>query len=472
MTAIMNAQNDSLTPQMFGLDKAQTDVDRYYVIYNMHKTACTDGKPVSYSGIGELNIEIPADAQPIPLNGSCDFQHLVLNVTNNSKPLYLFALTQPADTINISKEQVDSGDFSDLSCMDSDSTYLIILQDDSAWVDKRQGYSYGHKRKDILLVDKRHAINRPVMPYNTEETKLSACICPVTRDVKLISRITINRAAGNRYKTYCFDVQNQCNVDMSDITINTPPSRFYADAAIRIYNSVNVRLRDIVINGTYSQTEYYGYGVEMNNVWRSQIVNMKAQASWGIFGNNNINEVALDSCDINRYDIHCYGRDVVMRNCTFSNLYNQFSSVYGKVVFENCIFNNQIPVLLESSYNAYTPFDLFFYDCIFNINSKRNYLVDARDLSDIRNTRSEVRNKNLPNITISHPTVILTDNVRKWYMFHFSKVTYTDKVGHVQHIDINEIIVKNGRLRLKTSNMNFPHSYPIEFPFHNKIVVE
>lgn len=469
MTSLLNAQNDSLTPKMFGLDKAKSDVDRYYVLYNMHKAARIVGKPVNYSGIGELNIEIPADAQPIPLTGGCNFQHLVLNVTNNSKTLYLFALTQPTDTIHVSKEQVDSGDFSDIARMDTNTTYLLILQDDSIWVDKRQGYSYGHKRKDILLVDKCRAINRPVMPYNTEETKLSACICPATRDVKLISGLTINRADSNRYKTYCFDVQNQCNVDMSDITINTPPSDFYADAAIRINNCANVRLRDIVINGTYSQTNHYGYGVAMDNVWRSRIVNMKARANWGIFGNNNINEVVLDSCNINRYDIHCYGRDVVMQNCTFSNLYNQFSSVYGKVVFENCIFNNHIPVLLESSYNAYTPFDLFFYNCTFNINSKRNYLVDARDFTNTRNTRSEVKRKNLPNITLSRPTIILTDNVAKLYMFHFNNVTYTSNVGHIERIDVKQISVKGGKVQLKVCNKDFPHANPIKFPLRNQI---
>ncbi len=469
ITTILNAQNDSLTPKMFGLDKAKSDVERYYILYKMHKSANLFNKPVSYNGIGELDIEIPADARPIPLNGSCDFQHLVLNVTNNSKAIYLFSFTQSTDTIHVSKEQVDNGDFSDIARMDSASAYLLILQDDSVWVNQRQGHSYGHTRKDILLVDKRHALNRTIMPYNTEETKLSARICPATRDVKLIANLTINRADSNQYKTYCFDVQNQCNVDMSNITINTPPNDFYADAAIRVNNCANVRLRDIVINGTYSQTDHYGYGVSMDNVWRSTIVNMKARANWGIFGNNNINEVELDSCDINRYDIHCYGRNVMMRNCTFSNLYNQFSSVYGNVVFDHCVFKNHIPVLLESSYNAYTPFDLYFYNCTFSINSKRNYLVDARDLTNKQNTRPEVAAKNLPNITMIRPTLILTDDVSKFYMIHFSSVSYMKNVGHINHIDIDLISVRGGKIQLKICNKDFQHASPIRFPLRNQV---
>ena len=468
MAFMANAQTDALTPQMFGLQKAKTDVDRYYVLYNMHKAARILGREVDYSGIGELNIELPADAQPIPLNNGCDFSGLVLNVTNNNKKgMYLFTLTQPTDTIHISKEQVDSGDFSEISRLDT-NTYLLILQDDSSWVDKRQGYSYGHTRKDILVVDHHHAVNQTVMPYNTPGTQLRASICPATHNIKVIAGITINRHAGDSAKTYCFDVQNQFNVELRDITINTPENNFYADAAIRINNSANIRLNRVNINGTYSQTNHYGYGVSMDNVWRSQIVNMKARANWGIFGNNNINEVVLDSCDINRYDIHCYGRDVIMQNCTFSNLYNQFSSVFGKVVFENCVFNNHIPVLLESSYNAYTPFDLYFYNCTFRINSKRNYLVDARDLTNTRNSRPEVGPKNLPNINMSRPTFILTDDVSKLYMFRFSSVSYTGNVGNINRIDVKQISVKGGKVQLKVCNKDFPHKQPINFPLRNQ----
>ena len=470
MAFLSNAQTDALTPQMFGLQKAKSDVERYYVLYNMHKAARILNRGVDYSGIGELNIEIPADAQPIPLNNGCDFSGLVLNVTNNNKKgMYLFTLIQPTDTIHISKEQVDSGDFSEISRIDTTS-YLLILKDDSIWVDKRQGYAYGHTRKDILLLDNKHAVNRPIMPYNTPETQLSASICPATRDIKVISNITINRHAGDSAKTYCFDVQNQFNVELYNITINTPENNFYADAAIRINNSANIRISNVTINGTYSQSNHYGYGIAMDNVWRSRIVHLRARANWGIFGNNNINDVQLDSCDLNRYDIHCYGRDVYMRNCVFSNLYNQFSSVYGSVIFENCTFNNHIPVLIESSYNAYTPFDLYFYDCTFRINSKRNYLVDGRDLTNTRNSRPEVKSKNLPNISMSRPTFILTDDVSKLYMFRFSSVSYTGNVGNIERIDVKQLSVKGGKIQLKVCNKDFPHKQAINFPLRNQVI--
>lgn len=460
-----------ISPYLFGLATAESDTDRYWALYNTHKTAMDLGAEVSYDSIEELSIAIPKDAKSIPLGNSTDFGHLVLKVTNTSKNFYLFQMSQPTDTLEVDKALIDSGDFSGIAEI-SQGAYLLLLQDDSLWVDKRQGHSYGHTRKDVLYVENGIAQNKPIMPYNTPETKLRVRYCRATPQPKVIRGITIQRQKESTSKTYCFDVKNEYNVVLEDVEITTPNSEFYADAAIRINDCARVLLDSVRIFGTYSQSNHYGYGISMDNVWKSEIRHLKAKAKWGIFGNNNINEALLDSCDLNRYDVHCYGRQVVMRNCKFNNLYNQFSSMYDSIIYENCLFDRHVPVLLESTYNAYTPFELVFRNCVFNVSSSRNYIVDVRDLSDIRNSRPEVAKKCLPNIAIYQSTFKLVEPVQKVYMFHCSAVSYTDYVEYVDRIDIKGLKVRGGAIMLKISNKDFPHEKKFDFPLYNHIIGE
>ena len=153
-------------------------------------------------------------------------------------------------------------------------------------------------------------------------------------------------------------------------------------------------------------------------------------------------------------------------------MYNQFSSVYGSIIYENCLFDRHVPVLLESSYNAYTPFELVFRNCQFNVTASRNYIVDARDLSNVRNSRPEVAKKNLPNITMEQPTFKLLEPVQKVYMFHFSAVSYTEYVEYVDKIDIQNLKVRGGAVMLKISNKDFPHEKKFDFPLYNHIIGE
>lgn len=461
-------QKTPISPCSFGMEEAKTDIERFYALYNTHVAAIEQGVDVDYDGIDRLNIEIPADAKPIPLTSYNIFHSLVLNVRNNSKNFYLFRLSQPTDSIDVSKEQIDGGDFGTVKELRT-GKFLIVLQDNRLWVDQRQGYKYGHTRKDILLIEDGKAANQPIMPYNTPETQPAVSYCPVTDDFKVISDIVINRTPDSKFKTYCFDVKNQYNVELCDIIINTPKSELVADNAIRITNCADVTLEYVKINETYSRKDYYGYGILMDNVWDSKIRNLTSHSDWGIFGTNNISEALLENCNINRYDIHCYGRNATIRNCTFDNLYNQFSSMYGQLKFERCIFNKHIPVLIESTYNAYTPFDIEFDRCVFNINGRCNYLVDARTLSDIRNSRPEVADKNLPNITLNNCIVNLFENTNRLYMFHFTHVHYTDTVGYLEQIYIDNLKVHGGKVVLKVGNKDFKHN-KLTFPMYNQEV--
>lgn len=110
----------------------------------------------------------------------------------------------------------------------------------------------------------------------------------------------------------------------------------------------------------------------------------------------------LKDCDINRWDIHHYGKDITLRNCTVSNVYNQYSSVYGTITYDGCTFNNCIPHLIDHSYNAYTKYIVRFRNCTVNTGSKYSRLFLFNRNDNLTNPRHELAEKFWPDVKIEN----------------------------------------------------------------------
>ena len=408
----------TVSPFDFGLAEAETDSARYEALYKTHMYALSVGADVSYQGIGTLTVEVTDSSRTIPLTRHNNFDGLNLIVKNTAKAHYLFSMTDTAwQEIALEPGKVDSGDLRAFPELAS-GTILLVLEDLHPWVANRTGYKYAAMRKDILLVHNGSAYNRPISPYSTDSTLMRAKFHLTDNSLKTITDLTITRDTSSTSKTYCFNINGINNLKISKLSIYTPDTKnLYADAAINIDNCANLQMEDVLIEGTYSRTNNYGYGIQMNNVWNSRFVRLTAHANWGIFGTNNLSNTTLRNCDINRFDIHCYGRDVHVFNCQFVNLYNQFSSLFGELRFEGCRFTEFIPVLLEPSYNAYTAFDLTFKDCVFDATSYRNYLISGGKLDSPRNSRPELAQKCWPNVHIQNMTVNVPSAVSKVALF-------------------------------------------------------
>ncbi len=426
-----------VTPLDFGLAEAETDSARYAVLYATHLQAQASGAKVSYDGLDTLAVEVTGSSLPIPLGRENDFGGLHLIVRNAAKTHCLFILADTLwERVELPPGSVDSGDFKRVGAL-ADGSYMIVAEDLHPWVDNRAGYKYGAMRKDILLVSDGRALNRPISPYTTDSTLLAAKFHRADEAPKTISNLTITRDTSSSKKTYCFRIEGINNLKISNLTINTPdPKTMYADAAIDIANCTNLTLEDVRINGTYSQTNRYGYGICMDNVWNSTFVRLSARANWGVFGTNNLSNTTLRNCDINRFDIHCYGRDVFLYYCRFHDLYNQFSSLFGTLLFEECTFTRFVPVLFEPSYSAYTPFDLTFKNCTFEADASHYCLVSAGNLDGKRNPRPELARKCWPNVTIQNLTVSVPQNVPKIILFK-PKSQSSGPVGHISSIKID-----------------------------------
>ena len=395
----------SISPKSFGLSQAKTGVERYQVLLKTHQVAVKAGVNVDYSGIKGIEIEIPEKFTPIPLTQYNDFKGCVINVKNSKKVVSLFAASHKGKAVTVPKVQIDAGTFKSIPEL-AHGTVLLMIDDGNLWVQNRKGYNYGHQRKDILLIENGKAINRTVMPYNNQASNPKCTYVNANERPIVVRNLVVNRLSASSFITYVLSIDGYNDVRISGVTINTPQSELNGDAAINVKNSTNITLTDIAINGTYSQRDKYGYGISLNNVWNFKAKRLYGKGNWGIFGNNNVNTATLEDSEINRFDIHCYGRNASFKNVKFFDLYNQFSSMYGNVTFENCEFKIFIPVLIETSYNAYTEFDVNINDCVFYTTAKKNYLVNTGSLSGEENSRPELKVKKLPKVRVKGLKVI------------------------------------------------------------------
>lgn len=404
-----------LNPIQFGLFEAKTATDRYEVLYRTHCEAKKTNTPVSYRGIKRIDLEIPYGAKRIPLTEQTDFAGASIYVTNNTANVYLFELSQEVKSIDVTNSQVDKGSFKDVPDLVS-GRYLVIIEDSTPWVKQRIGYNYGATRKDVLLVVDGKAKNHTISPYDNSWSRATATYCPVTAKKKRISNLKLYRNPGNRNMAFFVNIANQDNVVLSNISIYTPKDSLVNDVAITISNCTNVKLENVTIDGTYSRLDYSGYGITMDNVWNSRFYRLKAHGNWGVFGDNNINKATFKNCDINRFDIHCYGRDVYFSRCVIRDVYNQFSSVFGEVVFKNCLFSNCFPVAFGSSYNSYTKFNLIVKDCVVTNVGKKNCFIMMNGFNNPEiNERPELTKREWPNIYVDG-LIIFVENNQDYYL--------------------------------------------------------
>lgn len=417
------------------------------------------GAVVSYSGIDTIYLDIPTEAKTIPLNSDVDFNGVVIFVRNNSKNHWLFDMVNPSRPYSLIWQDIEKG------VVNGIKNALLIVKDQEPWVKERKGYGTRHTRMDLLYVKGGKLQNNTIYPYNSSVSKPVIFISEVDNKKKIIRNISIIRDEDSKYITRCFRIVNQNNVELSNISLKTPDSSLYGDGAIMVENCSNVIMDNITIDGTYSQNNKYGYGISLYNVWNVVCKNVIANGKWGIFGNNNVNKVILENCDINRFDIHCYGKDITMKKCIVRRLYNQFSSVFGTIVYDSCIFEHAIPLLIESSYNAYTPFDVVWKDCTFYLDKNRNYLITLLGVPEKYNERLELRFKSLPNISIKNCKVILDGEVDKWYLIKTGGNKYKDSFDYIKHITMKGINVyggKNAHFKLCTEKINTTHRLNVE----------
>lgn len=419
VSSLLSAVSAQLSPLDYGLREATNGTERWNALYKAHADAIARGMEVSYEGIDTLYIELPSDFKPIPLGRHTDFRGLVLYVTNHVAHGSLFNMVSPSKPVAVDKSLVDSLDFRSVPEL-AQGHHLLVLEDLTPWTERR-GYGYRQFRRDILVVNDGLAENKPVASWNTDSTRVKAYYYDFDPDIASeVGNLTLHRVKGSTFRTYCLSLEGQHNVLVRNIRVTTPRSRMSGDAVFSIANCAHLRFVGDTVVGTYSgygTSRNWGYAFSMNNVYHSEFELVKASGNWGVFGTNNLSDTRLYGCDIDRFDIHCYGRNVLLCDCTLSSRQTEFSSLYGTVSFVGCHFIDHTPVRIRSSYNAYTPFDIHFIDCIFELSRRYHSLVQVDLLDTADNPRPELNPKCWPNIFVSNLTVVAPATIRTINIF-------------------------------------------------------
>ena len=439
--------------QDFGLLTAKNGKERYMAIYKAHTEANRLGTFVDYREIDSLSIEIPQNVGSIPIDGSQDFKGLKLTVKNDVKDHYLFTCNRAAKDIEIPQDIIDGQDFRSIPELKS-GVKLLLLRDGNPWVEKRTGYNYGAERRDVMLLINGIAQNKTVMPYGNKG--ISQPICRyVEGDLKdkKINNLTFIRASDSKYMTFLIAIGNVNNIELSDIRCFTPSDDSkYGDRIFVVDGSTNVTYRNIYIDGMYTQPDKYGYGISMNNVWNVKLYNVSGKVNQGIICNSNINQSYLKDCNMNRYDIHCYGRDATMENCTFEGMYFPVASFYGKIIFKRCTFVKSQPVWIRADYNAYVPFDIELYNCSWYPVKGRDSFCYTGELNKAVNSRSELQDKNWPSLKIRGLHVYPSKNMEALYIYRVGTGDDLNQaIGYMPFVDIEGLKI-HSHIRLDLCN--------------------
>lgn len=460
-----------VSPLDFGLREAENGVDRYRALYNAHVAALAQGAEVSYEGIDTLYLELPTGFRSIPLGPRTDFGGLTLYVTNNVRHDALFSRHTSTKSLLLTKEMVDSLDFRTIPEL-AGGDKLLILKDKFPWTE-RLGYNYFVYRQDLLYLHNGVAVNRPIAPWNTDSTQLVASYVEVDTAQKLFRGLTLHRTAESQFKTYCLSASGQYNLLVEDVQVTTPKSRMIADAVFGISNSASVAFRNVAVDGTYSgygRWRDYGYAFSLTNLWNTTFEKVVADGNWGVFGTNNLSNTRLTECDLNRFDIHCYGRDALLERCTLRQRQTQFSSMYGTLTFDSCHFVDCVPVRIRSSYNAYTPFDIEMRDCTFELSMRHNSLVNVMLLDTATNSRPELSVKCWPNLRITNLTVIAPALVGTFNLFQPTGTLkeLQKSVDYISEVSVNGLrtIRPNGKpakLNIRLSSREFKPVRELKF---------
>ena len=431
-----------ISPFDFGLEQAKNGEERYWALYNAHVAALKQNVQVDYTNIRTLDIVIPANAKSIPLGDKTDFRGLVLMVENNTKDkFYLFTLIKKAKDISIAKTALFSYDFTSYPEV-STGVKLLIVEDKTPWVDNRKGFDYGAIRKDVLLLSNGKAVNETIQPYNNEQSSPTFRFVEETNKNKYFKNLTFYRTGDSTKKTFLLKAQYLNLLEICGIQIYTPENRYNwnGDYVISIYDCANLTIKNVIVDGTYSLPDKYGYAFYLNNVWNVNVKRMYGESNWGVFGCNNINTAKIRNSNLNRFDLHCYGRDYSLKKSIIRGSL-PVASMFGTVMFEDCTFDTASPCLYRADYNAYTAFDLSFKKCKFKMDKDHNFLIYLTVLTEDKNNRPELSQKCLPNINVRNCDIYLDESIDNWDVFHIARNLYPEPLGYISSISIDGLTV-------------------------------
>ena len=399
-------------------------------LMSIHTQAINNGDNITYPHARSINLVISTNTPySIPLPVHTDFNNCHFTVKNNTnRDLALFSLYKAPVTISFGKDDIFKGNNLSTDYPALGPTPKLLRITDEHWTE-RTGFTTNVSRNDLLYIEDYEIKNEPIAGYSECEVEPSYAFYSVTGEEIIVENAKFTRNPESTKITKFLWINGNYNVKVCNIEIFTPTSVniVEGDECFSIEDSAKLLFMNIIIHGTYSTESGAGYGFGMSNVYNSSFINVECyNVIWGLFGTNNTNVAYLYGCSINRFDIHCYGRDVVCENCTFkktnelsstNHIFNRFSSMYGSIIYRNCSFERFRPLRIDPAYNAYTPFKLIMINCYLRVSNFSKSIIDLMNFDTTENEREELKKKYLPNIEIIGLSLHADADVSNIYVF-------------------------------------------------------
>lgn len=440
----------TVSPFDYGLREATTGEARYQALYNAHCAAVALGLELDYSGVGTVELTVPSGAKALPLPNNTDFKGTVFRVLNTAQKGYLFSLEKVFTRVGVSGAQIDAADYSGVPVL-SGGLHLLRIQDDQHWVNDREGFDHPADRADVVLVRNGVGSNTPIASYDTPATRINAEWCDADDARKSFCNVTLVRDAASTQIINLLSVRGINNLYLSNVRVETPSGTgIYSDTAIDIRHCTNLTCEDVTFDGLYCDDHETGYGLSINNTWNAVFRRIHSHNRWAAFGCNNMQDSFLEDSDVERFDIHCYGRNITVRNSTLTGKGIPCSSIFGTVLCENVTFSDCFSYSMRTEYNAFTPFDIVLRNCEL-ISGGQHALVNLGKYDAKINPRPELAKKNMPNLEVDGMTVHLIVGASAFSLFHLSDgQKYPDPLGHITSVkvkDLNYVFKTNTAVR-------------------------
>ena len=411
------------------------------------------------TGDGVVEYIIPATGSFIKLPPQVNFNEwTIVGINQKGQKWPLFSLekfsTDRRTDFHLTKTDVDEGNF--MKCPElCTGRKMLVLKDEKEWTYRTDGNDTGpFYRNDVIALNNGVPENSPIAPWDTPSTALSYYYYEANDVPVIIENLTFKR----HRDPGSYGIMKLIRADgKNDVTFRNIKVGFIEssgnitkteDACFEVYNSAHVKFININVNGTYSSATAYGYAFYLDNDYDISFHDVTATGLWGVIGTRNLNRTYLKNCVMNRFDIHCYGRDVRCVDCTFVNeesnvrISNDYSSFFGTLHYENCTFRKSLPVFLASNYHAYSGFDLIMDSCTLdgsNIPYDPDFIVDgiiikAGFVETPDKKRPEFQKINWPNVHIINLTLSNFPSVPKLSLFKLLAAPANPSVNTIEYI--------------------------------------
>lgn len=432
-----------LSPIMFGLFVTNSDSERFDCLYNTHFNAHKTNSKISYEGINEISIEMPQDDRRLLLSYYSDFCgcKIIVNRQEDERE-YLFGISNELHDINIRASDIDSGLFSSYKELQK-GIYGLVIKDNNMW-SQRIGYTNNDAyRKDILLISNGKALNKVIMPYNNEDSD-HICQYFIVNNGLIIKNLNIIITGRN---INVIDIVNQANIIIENVTIEIPNPISNSGVSISLHNCCDINIKNLRAYGQNKDTSAYGYNILFDNSADFYGEGIITDNAWHSFGESGgLNGMTLKNCNVNP-DSHYYSKDFHFIDCEFRGTSGNMNNVYGNIIYDNCNFYNYSPVVIDSSYNDYTQFNLIFNNCNYIATDNYHNYLYSTSIRSIENNRNELKKKYLPNIIIKNLYIILPSTQDYFTIYALNNTSSVNLDGNIfVKVDGLKIRRKDGTL--------------------------